>query len=85
MDPSTENYSRYLEELGLLPKLSSNWAAYSMAEARDHFYPKNRPQPDHVQSARKRGATPGKGKGGKGGNGNWRASNKRQMKAKKKN
>ena len=84
VDPTTGNYSRYLEELGLLPKLSSNWAVYSMAEARDLFYPKNRPQPGNVQSSRKRGTVPGKGKGGKGGNGSWRANNKRPLKSKKK-
>ena len=84
MAPTTENYSRYLEELGLLPKLSSNWAVYSMAEARDFFYPKNRPQPGNVQSSRKRGTVPSKGKGGKGGNGSWRANNKRPLKSKKK-
>ena len=55
-----------------------------MAEARDLFYPKNRPQSDNVQSARKRGATSGKGNGGKGGNGSWRANNNRQLKSKKK-
>ena len=83
-DPSTENYSRYLEELAILPNLSSNWLSYSTAEARDLFYPKNRPRPDDAQSSRKSGVKSGKGKGGKSGNGKWRANNKRQLKSKAK-